>query len=198
MLKSELLRDLSLKILQMARDAGATDAASEVSESSGLSVTVRKQDIETLERTRDRAASVTVYSGTRRGHATTSDFSDQALRAAVEKALDIARYTAEDSCAGLPEPHLIARDVPALALYFPWELSAEAAVRLAMTAEKAALSVSPAIQNTEGASVAANHGQFYSANTKGFRGGYPYSRHWFSVAPIAQSGQNMQRDDWYT
>jgi PmbA protein len=198
MLKSELLRDLSLKILQMARDAGATDAASEVSESSGLSVTVRKQDIETLERTRDRAASVTVYSGTRRGHATTSDFSDQALRAAVEKALDIARYTAEDSCAGLPEPHLIARDVPALALYFPWELSAEAAVRLAMTAEKAALSVSPAIQNTEGASVAANHGQFYSANTKGFLGGYPYSRHWFSVAPIAQSGQNMQRDDWYT
>ncbi len=198
MLKSELLRDLSLKILQMARDAGATDAASEVSESSGLSVTVRKQDIETLERTRDRAASVTVYSGTRRGHATTSDFSDQALRAAVEKALDIARYTAEDSCAGLPEPHLIALDVPALALYFPWELSAEAAVRLAMTAEKAALSVSPAIQNTEGASVAANHGQFYSANTKGFLGGYPYSRHWFSVAPIAQSGQNMQRDDWYT
>jgi PmbA protein len=198
MLKSELLRDLSLKILQMARDAGATDAASEVSESSGLSVTVRKQDIETLERTRDRAASVTVYSGTRRGHATTSDFSDQALRAAVEKALDIARYTAEDSCAGLPEPHLIARDVPALALYFPWELSAEVAVRLAMTAEKAALSVSPAIQNTEGASVAANHGQFYSANTKGFLGGYPYSRHWFSVAPIAQSGQNMQRDDWYT
>jgi PmbA protein len=67
-----------------------------------------------------------------------------------------------------------------------------------MTAEKAALSVSPAIQNTEGASVAANHGQFYSANTKGFVGGYPYSRHWFSVAPIAQSGQNMQRDDWYT
>jgi PmbA protein len=161
-------------------------------------VTVRKQDIETLERTRDRAASVTVYSGTRRGHATTSDFSDQALRAAVEKALDIARYTAEDPCAGLPEPHLIARDAPALALYFPWELSAEAAVRLAMTAEKAALSVSPAIQNTEGASVAANHGQFYSANTKGFIGGYPYSRHWFSVAPIAQSGQNMQRDDWYT
>lgn len=198
MLKSELLRDLSLKILQMARDAGASDAASEVSESSGLSVTVRKQDIETLERTRDRAASVTVYSGTRRGHATTSDFSDQALRAAVEKALDIARYTAEDSCAGLPEPHLIARDVPSLPLYFPWDISAEAAVRLAMAAEKAALSVSPAIQNTEGASVAANHGQFYSANTKGFVGGYPYSRHWFSVAPIAQSGQNMQRDDWYT
>ncbi|MBU3725287.1 MAG: metalloprotease PmbA, partial [Burkholderiaceae bacterium] len=194
----ETLRDLSLKMLQMARDLGATDAASEVSESSGLSVSVRKQAIETLERTRDRAASVTVYSGTRRGHATTSDFSDQALRSAVEKALDIARYTAEDSCAGLPEAHLIAKKIPQLSLYFPWDISAEAAVKLALTAEKAALGVSPAIGNTEGATVSANHGQFFAANSRGFMGGYPYSRHWFSVAPIAQSGDAMQRDDWYT
>jgi PmbA protein len=90
----EALRDLSLKILQISKDLGATDAAVEVSESSGLSVSVRKQAIETLERTRDRAASVTVYSGLKRGHATTSDFSDQSLRDAVAKALDIARYTA--------------------------------------------------------------------------------------------------------
>lgn len=131
----EQLRDLSLKVLQMARDLGATDAASEVSESSGLSVTVRKQDIETLERTRDRAVSVTVYSGLKRGHATTSDFSDQAIRDAVAKALDIARYTAEDSCAGLPEPELIAKDIPPLSLYFPWTISAEQAVALAMQAE---------------------------------------------------------------
>jgi len=195
---SDALRDLSLKIIQMAKDLGATDAASEVSESSGLSVSVRRQAIETLERTRDRAASVTVYSGLKRGHATTSDFSDQALKDAVAKALDIARYTAEDPCAGLPEEQVIARNIPALDLYFPWEVSAESAVGLAMSAEKAALSVSPAIKNTEGASVAANHGQFFAANTKGFSGGYPYSRHWLSVAPIAQQGDAMQRDDWYT
>ena len=194
----ESLRELSLKLLQMARDVGATDAAAEVSESSGLAVSVRKQAIETLERTRDRAASVTVYSGTRRGHATTSDFSDQALKSAVEKALDIARYTAEDPCAGLPEAELIARESPPIDLYFPWEISAEAATALAMAAEKAALSTSPAIQNTEGATVSANHGQFYAANSRGFIGGYPYSRHWFSVAPIAQQGDSMQRHDWYT
>ena len=121
----QVLRDLSLKILQMAKDIGATDAASEVSESSGLSVTVRKQAIETLERTRDRGAAVTVYSGLKRGHATTSDFSDRALRDAVAKAFDIAHYTAEDPCAGLPEDALIARDYPSLPLYFPWDLSAE-------------------------------------------------------------------------
>jgi PmbA protein len=124
----ESLRELSFKMLQMARDIGATDASAEVSESSGLSVTVRKQSIETLERNRDRAASVTVYSGLKRGHATTSDFSDKALRDAVAKALDIARYTAEDPCAGLPEDHVIAKNPPELALYFPWEISAEAAV----------------------------------------------------------------------
>ena len=185
-------------MLQMARDMGATDAASEVSESSGLSVTVRKQAIETLERTRDRGASISVYSGLKRGHASTSDFSDQAIRDCIAKALDIARYTAEDPCAGLPEDHVIARQYPALNLYFPWEISAENAVRLAMSAERAAIKVSPAIKNTEGASVAANHGQFFSANTRGFVGGYPYSRHWLSVAPIAQSGLAMQRDDWYT
>ena len=194
----ESLRDISLKMLQMAKDLGATDAASEVSESSGLSVAVRMQDIETLERTRDRSASITVYSGLKRGHATTSDFSDAALKDSIAKALDIARYTAEDPCAGLPEAHVIARDFPALDLYFPWKINAEEAVKLALGAEKAALGVDPAIQNTEGASVSANHGQFYAANTQGFLGGYPYSRHWLSVAPIARSGMAMQRDDWYT
>jgi PmbA protein len=194
----DALRDLTQKIIQMAKDRGASDASAEVSESSGLSVSVRKQAIETLERTRDRAASVTVYSGTKRGHATTSDFSDKALEDAVAKALDIARYTAEDPCAGLPEDHVIAKQIPQIDLYFPWDVSAESAVSLALEAEKAAIGVSPAIKNTEGASVAANHGQFFAANTRGFVGGYPYSRHWLSVAPIAQHGDAMQRDDWYT
>lgn len=182
----------------MARDLGATDASAEVSESSGLSVTVRKQDIETLESTRDRAASVSVYSGLKRGHATTSDFSDQALKDAVAKALDIAKYTAEDPCAGLPEDHLIAKKPPRLNLYFPWEISAQQAVKLVLAAEKAALQTCPAIRNSEGASLSASHGQFFSANSRGFEGGYPYSRHWLSVAPIAQMGESMQRDDWYT
>lgn len=194
----EGLKDISLKMLQMAQDLGATDAASEVSESSGLSVSVRMKAIETLERTRDRSASITVYKGLKRGHATTSDFSDQALRDSVAKALDIAKYTAEDSCAGLPEDHLIARAAPKLDLYFPWDLSAEHAVKLALDAERAALSLSPAIRNSEGASVSANHGQFFAANTRGFVGGYPYSRHWLAVAPIAQAAGSMQRDDWYT
>ena len=194
----EHLRDLAFKLLQMARELGASDASAEVSESSGLSVSVRLQSVETIERTRDRAAGITVYSGTRRGHATTSDFSDQALRDAVVKALDIARYTAEDPFAGLPEEHLIAHDPPHVALYFPWQVETQEAVRLAMEAERSAMAVSPMIRNSEGSSVAAHHGQFFSANTRGFAAGYPYSRHWISASAIAQAGASMQRDDWYS
>jgi PmbA protein len=37
-----------------------------------------------------------------------------------------------------------------------------------------------------------------AANSLGFAGGYPYSRHSIGCSPIAQRGQSMQRDDWYS
>lgn len=194
----ESLRDMSHQLLDIANELGASDASAEVSEQSGLSVSVRMGQLETIERTRDRGAAVTVYKGHRRGHASTSDLSEPALRATVQRALDIAHYTAEDPHSGLPEDADIAREMRDLSLFHPWSITADAAARLALEAEAAALSVSPLIQNSEGASVAASHGQFHSANSRGFSGGYPYSRHWLNVAPIAGSGEAMQRDDWYT
>jgi len=193
------LAALNQKMLQMARDLGATDAATEVSESSGLSVTVRMGALETLEHTRDRGASVTVYLGQRRGHATTSDLSDTALQDAVQKALDIAKYTAEDPYAGLPEEADLARGPhPSLDLFHTWQVTPEQATDMAKEAEAAARAVDRRIRNSDGASVSASHGQFCSANSRGFLGGYPYSRHFLSVAPIAQEKSAMQRDDWYT
>lgn len=193
------LEALNHKMLQMAKDLGATDASTEVSESSGLSVTVRMGTLETLEHTRDRGASVTVYLGQRRGHATTSDLSDRALHDAVKKAIDIAKYTAEDPFAGLPEAGDIARGPHAdLALFHAWSVSPKQATDMAKEAEAAARAVDRRIRNSDGASVSASHGQFCSANSRGFMGGYPYSRHFLSVAPIAQEKSVMQRDDWYT
>jgi PmbA protein len=193
------LEALNHKMLQMARELGATDAATEVSESSGLSVTVRMGALETLEHTRDRGASVTVYIGQRRGHATTSDLSDTALQDAVKKALDIAKYTAEDPYAGLPDEADIARGPHrSLDLFYPWSVSPDQATQMAKEAEAAARAVDRRIRNSDGASVSASHGQFCSANSRGFMGGYPYSRHFLSVAPIAQEKAVMQRDDWYT
>ena len=191
-------RELVSDALSHAKTLGASDAAAEVSESRGLSVSVRNSDIETVEQTRDRSLDVTVFAGQRRGSASTSDFSPEALRVTVEAAWHIARYTAEDPAAGLPDASLLATEAPDLGLHYPWDVSAEAAAELAIQAESAARQTSSLITNTDGASVDTYEGHFVLGNSRGFMGGYPYSRHSLSVAPIAGQGANMQRDYWYS
>lgn len=192
------LRALAQDVLQIAKDVGATDAVAEFSEGNSLSVTVRHGSVETIEHNRDKGMGVTVYLGQRRGHASSSDYSSKALRDTVQAAYDIARFTAEDDCAGLPEAALLETQPKDLDLYHPWALDAQQAAQLAQRAESAALGVSRQISNSEGASVSAHQGQFVMANTHGFSGGYPYSRHYISCAPIAGTGADMQRDDWYS
>ena len=187
--------------LGLARTLGATDAAAEVSEGVGLSVSVRKGKLENVERNRDKTIGVTVYVGQRRGNASTSDFSAQALEQTVRAAYDIARYTAEDPAAGLPSPDDLTMGRAArrdLDLFHPWAVDAEAAADLARRCEDAALVVDPRITNSEGAGVSAQQSHFFAGNTAGFRGGYASSRHSLSVSPIAGRGKDMQRDFWYT
>jgi PmbA protein len=190
--------ELVEQALAYARQIGASDAAAEVSESLGLSVSVRKDDIETVEQTRDRSLDLTVYAGQSRGSASTSDFSEAALRQTVEAAWHIARHTAADPAAGLPDADQLATDFPDLALHYPWSVTTEQAAELALRAERAARAVDRRITNTDGATVGTYEGQFVMGNTRGFLGGYPYSRHSLSVAPIAGRGNNMQRDYWYS
>src|SRR6218665_848722 len=191
------------RALAHAKKLGATDAAAEASEGCGLSVSVRKGELENVERNRDKSLGVTVYMAHRRGQASTSDFSTRAIEQTVQAAYDIARFTAEDPMAGLPDEADIAppashRD---LALFHPWPITSEEAARLALECEAAALQTSRRISNSEGASVSAQQSHFFSAHTRGFRGGYASSRHSVSVAPIAKlPGKNaeMQRDAWYS
>lgn len=184
--------------LACARKLGADGAVVELTEGNGLNVSVRHGQTETIETTRDKGFGVTVYAGKRRGHASSSDLSPAALDESVRAAWDIARFTAEDQFAGLPEPELLAREQPNLALYYPWAIDADQAVELAKQIEAAAFAVSPAIRNSEGAAVDASHGHFVLANSHGFRGGYSYSRHSISCTPIAERGKQMQRDNWYS
>ena len=187
--------------LKHAKKIGATDAGAEASEGCGLSVSVRKGELETVERNRDKSLGVTVYVGHRRGNASTSDFSEAAIQQTVQAAFDIARFTAEDPTAGLPDEDDIAKVQPELDLFHPWSINSEEAAKLALACEAAALKTSRRITNSEGAGVSAQQSHFFSAHTHGFRGGYASSRHSMSVAPIASlTGKNaeMQRDAWYT
>ena len=197
----DTLRSLAEEVLGHARRAGANDCEVDISEGFGQSVTVRCGEVETIEHNRDKGIGVTVYLGQRKGYASTSDFSSTAVRETVAAALNIARYTAEDACAGLPERELLAsREQGAvdLGLYCPWALSVEAAADLARRCEQAAFAVSPQVSNSEGATVSTQEGQFVAANSLGFIGGYPTSRHYLSCSVIAGSGDGMQRDDWYS
>jgi len=194
----ERLREIAADVLRHAERLGASACETDVSEGVGQSVTVRKGSVETIEFNRDKGVGVTVYLGKRRGHASSSDFSPQALRATVEAALTIARFTAEDEAAGLPEPELLARDAPDLDLYHPWALTIEEMIELARRCEDAAFSVSPLVSNSEGASVSTQAAQFVSANSLGFMGGYPSTRHFISCVPIAERGADKERDDWYS
>ena len=145
----------------------------EVSESSGLAVTVRKGKVETIEQTRDRGLGISVHVGKRRGHASTSDFSPQALARTVQAAYDIAAITGEDPYAGLPEKKFLAlgeHDVSGLKLFSPWHVSVDEAIELAREIEAASFAVSSGIANSDGASVSVGHGHFLSANSRGFRG----------------------------
>jgi PmbA protein len=186
--------------LAHAKKLGATDAGAEASEGSGLSVSVRKGELENVERNRDKSLGITVYVGQRRGNASTSDFSKAAIEQTVQAAYDIARFTAEDSFAGLPDAGDIARleEQPDLDLFHPWDITSEDAARIALECEAAAFATDKRITNSEGAGVSAQQSHFFSAHTRGFRGGYASSRHSVSVAPIAGKGDKMQRDAWYS
>lgn len=188
------------KALAKAKQLGASDAAASVSESSGLVVGVRQGEVETVERTRDNSLGVTVYRGKARGAASTSDLSEAAILSTVEAAWNIARYTAEDSAAGLPEVDDLATeaDFKDLALYKPWAIDPTQATAIALEAEAAALAYSDKVTNTEGAQVDTGAGRFVMGNTAGFLGGYEFSRHGISASVIAGTGDGMQRDYWYS
>ncbi len=191
------LRDIAQDMLGYAKQRGASAACAEVSVGFGQSVTVRHGEVETIEYNRDKGLSVTIYLGQKRGNASTSDFSPQAVRDTVDAALSIARYTAEDDCSGLPDADMLARDYPDMDLYHPWDLPVDAAIALAQQCEQAALDADKRISNSEGATVNLHEAQFITANSMGFIGGFPTSRHSLSCAVIAEEGGSMERDYWY-
>lgn len=192
------LEALVSAILDEARAQGASAAEAGVSVASGLSVSVRMGDVETVEYHRDHGLDVTVYFGRRKGSASSSDLGTQAVKETVRAACAIARFTAEDDCAGLADPDLMATDIPDLDLCHPWDLTAECAIETALECEAAARDSDARIVNSEGAGVTTHQGLRVYGNTHGFVGGFSETRHSISCAVIGQDGQGMQRDYWYT
>ncbi|MGE0357363.1 MAG: metalloprotease PmbA [Burkholderiales bacterium] len=193
------LESTALRALSLARERGASHAEAETSASVGQSVTVRLGEVETVEYNRDKSLSLTVYFGKRRGHASTSDLSGDSIARTVEAACAIARHTAPDDAAGLPDEDRLYRGAaPDLGLCHPWNLTVEEAIGLARETEDAARAVDPRITNSEGATVSFGDADFVFANSLGFVGGSPSSRASIACGVLAAEGDSMQRDYWYS
>ena len=193
----QTLRDVCAQALDLAKAGGATAAEADVSESIGQSVQVRLQEIEQIEYQQDKSLDLTVYVGHRKGRASTADFSPAAIADTVRAALDIARYTAEDPCAGLAEAALMATEFPDLQSYHEWPLSTAEAAELARRSEAAARAADSRITNSEGAHIQTGHYQYVYGNSHGFMQHQRSSRHSLSCSVVAGSGSGMQRDYWY-
>jgi PmbA protein len=198
-LKREAMAQVARRSLEVARARGASDAEVEVSAAVGQSVTVRRGEVETVEYNRDKGLGITVYFGQRRGNASTSDLSAEAVERTVEAACAIARHTAEDDAAGLPDAERLFRgEAPELDLFHPWGLTVQQAIELARRTEAAALAVDKRISNSEGATVSSYDTDFVLANTRGFVGGFPNSKASLSCGVVAEDAGGMQRDYWFT
>ncbi len=196
--QQEQLKEIADEALRHAAASGASSAELDLHEGFGQTVTVRRDEVETIEYNRDKGMSVTVYIGKQRGHASTSDLTPEAVRTTVEAALSIARLTASDEFAALADPALLATSFPDFDLYHPWGLSVEDAVRIARDCERAAFDADSKINNSDGATVSAQQAHFVYANSNGFVAGYPSTRHYVSCAVTAGKGDNMQRDSWWS
>ena len=192
------LKTVASLALEEAQRRGASQCEVDASLNRGLTATVRLGEVDTVEYQRDRGVSVTVYFGKRKGSASTADLSAQAVRETVAKAATIARYTAEDACAGLADPEDLARDIPDLELDHPWALTPEDAVALARECEAAGLAVDANITNSEGATVSSHRYVRVYGNSHGFLEGYASTSHSLSCVLLAQKGDDMQRDYWFS
>ena len=197
MLSLDDLKTLAREVLAYAKVKGATDAAVDLSVSVGQSASVRCGAVENLEYAQEQAAGVAVFLGKKRAAATCSILSAAALKESVDAALAIAKFGADDDCAGLPDVEFICRDFPDLKQNHPVNLPMDSAIAYAKTAEDAAFAVDSRITNSEGANFSTSQGFFITAHTHDFCAGFPYSRYSVSAAVIAEENNAMQRDFWF-
>jgi PmbA protein len=186
------------ELLRQAKSKGATAAEVSIGASHGFNVQVRMGEVETIEHNRDKGLAITVYFGQRKGSASTSDTSEEALQNTLNAACHIARFTNEDSYSGLADASLLARNYPDLDLYHPWDLTIEQAVSTAKAVEAQGLQLDKRITNSEGVNISTSSSQHIYANTHGFVGQYSSTYHSMNCSLIAQDASGMQRDYDYT
>lgn len=190
--------NLAVELLKKAKSKGATAGDVVIVEGDSFDVQVRLKSVDKLSNAHEKRLGLRLFFGQRTAVCSTSDFSGESLDRVVEDTCHLARSTAEDPHAGLPDPSPLVS--PDLGLYDEslrgWKM--EDKIRLAVQAETAALDYDARITNSEGANLSHADRRVVYANTHGVVGSYPVGSVSFSVSPIATADGLMQRDYWYS
>ena len=195
---SSNLESIISQTLDHARRLGTTSAEVNIGTGTGFTVTARLGEAETIEHQNDKGLNITVFINKNKASASTTDFTDAAIKETVKAAYDIAKHSSEDEFAGLIDPKYIAQDIPDLELSHPWDITSEAAIELAIDCENIARNHDSKITNSEGATVHTYCGTHYYGNSYDFIGGWDWTTHSLDCSVIAEQDGNMQRDGWYT
>ena len=194
----EQLEKIAKEVLTEAKKQGASSAEAVTDTEDGFSITVRLGQVENIEYHKEKHCGITVYFGKRKGTVNTSDTRSESLKAAVTAACRIASFTEEDDCAGLADAELMASEKPDLDLHYPWEITPDKAIELALKCEHEARGLDAQIKNSEGVSVATHQSFCVYGNSHGFIGSIPSTRHSMDCVLIAEQKSHMERDYDYT
>ena len=181
-------------LVERAGKAGADSADVLYFADASTGVQVRLGELEDVSRSEGETIGLRFFVGTRSASVSSSDLSDEALSALVERAAAMAREAPEDPYAGLaPAARLLTGDTFDVegddgADPNPVELKARA-----MEAEDAARAVA-GVTNSEGAGASAGRTIIALATSHGFCRGYSTSGYSASASVVAGTGAGMQRD----
>ena len=181
-------------LVERARRAGADAADVLYYADASTGVQVRLGELEDVSRAEGETIDLRFFAGRRSASVSSSDLSDDALAALVERAAAMAREAPEDPWSGLaPEDRLLRDPGPDVesddgADPSPLDLKARA-----LAIDEAGRSV-PGITNSDGARAMAGRTVVAIATSHGFCRGYSTSGYSASASLIAGTGSEMQRD----
>jgi PmbA protein len=194
MLTPEQAQDIATNLVELARKGGASAADAMLVADMSSSVTVRLGELEDVGRSEGQEVGLRVFDGQRSASVASSDLSDEALAALVERAVAMAREAPEDPYAGLaPSELLLQGAAPDLDGFDPHEPNPAELRAMALTAENAARGVA-GVTNSNGGSASASRSTVALATSGGFAGAYRASGFSVSAGVVAGEGSAMQRD----
>ncbi len=190
------LSDLTARLLDLARAAGADAADTVAAEGTSISIDVRQGRLEQAERAEGIDIGLRVFLGHQQAIVSSSDARDDTLIQMAERAVAMAREAPADPHAGLADPSQLATDtdMTRLDLYDATDEPDPAMLQDdARRAEAAAMAVQGVTQ-IDSASAGYSRSRVHIAASNGFSAGYQRSDRALSCVAISGTGTGMERD----